>query len=99
MTRQAVHVLVSGIVQGVGYRYWTDRTARELHLTGWVRNLDDGRVEIYAEGTDEQLRELEARLWRGPRATEVSRVDVRAVPTANMDAFEIRRGAHAPADL
>ncbi len=54
----AAHVLVSGIVQGVGYRWWTRRTAAELGLRGWVRNLYDGRVEIWVEGDPERVRTL-----------------------------------------
>jgi acylphosphatase len=99
MAEQAAHILVSGIVQGVGYRYWTERTARELHLSGWVRNLEDGRVEILAEGTPEQLRELEARLWRGPRSAEVSSIEVNAVPARGTSSFEIHRTGATPESL
>ena len=52
------HVFYSGIVQGVGFRYTVCRYAIPLHLTGWVRNLPDGRVELLAEGSREKIEEL-----------------------------------------
>jgi acylphosphatase len=52
------HVLFSGTVQGVGFRYTTQRFANSLTVTGWVKNLSDGRVEMVAEGTREQLENL-----------------------------------------
>jgi acylphosphatase len=63
--------LVSGRVQGVGFRWFVEREALALGLTGWVRNLDDGRVEAYAVGTPEQLDHLAGRLHRGPSLAEV----------------------------
>ena len=56
--RVAAQLLISGIVQGVGYRYWTTRTAARLGLAGWVRNLYDDRVEIFAEGPAPALEAL-----------------------------------------
>lgn len=97
MAHAAAHILVSGIVQGVGYRYWTERTARQLGLHGWVRNLDDGRVEIYVEGEPHRIRALIEQAKTGPRSAEVSDVSIRAVDTpAGAHAFEIRRTASAP---
>ena len=52
------HMIYSGAVQGVGFRFTTQRKAKELHLTGWVRNLSDGRVEILAEGPREKIQDL-----------------------------------------
>jgi len=52
------HIFYSGTVQGVGFRFTTQRLANELNLTGWVRNLSDGRVEILAEGSKEKTQEL-----------------------------------------
>lgn len=66
---------VHGRVQGVGFRWSTTRTARELGLAGTVRNRDDGAVEVHAEGPPEALRELESWLEEGPRAARVRRVD------------------------
>ena len=76
-----------------------ERTARELGLQGWVRNLHDGRVEILAEGPAEALKELEARLWRGPRSAEVSRVEFQPVEVGNATAFEVRRDGDEPARI
>lgn len=66
-----VHVLISGRVQGVGYRYFAERWAGELGLTGWVRNLHDGRVEVVAEGPRSKLDEFLGRLKTGPRLAVV----------------------------
>src|SRR5215475_14322378 len=65
--KQARRYFVSGLVQGVGYRYFTQDAAERLHLTGYVRNLRDGRVEAYAIGTAEQLSRLRNALEKGPR--------------------------------
>jgi acylphosphatase len=65
---------VSGTVQGVGYRYFVQRAAQLLHLAGYVRNLNDGRVEVYAIGSPESLATLRKELERGPRAAYVSSV-------------------------
>jgi acylphosphatase len=73
--RQAKRFLVSGMVQGVGYRYFVIRVAERLGVAGFVKNLSDGRVEVYAIGTSEQLLSLRAELERGPRAASVSAVD------------------------
>lgn len=52
------HIFYSGIVQGVGFRYAVQRFARELDVSGWVRNLSDGRVEILAEGSQENIQAM-----------------------------------------
>jgi len=65
---------VSGIVQGVGFRYFTHDEAQRLHLTGFVRNLRDGRVEVYAIGPKEKLARLRTLLERGPRGAMVQKV-------------------------
>lgn len=70
------HVFVSGRVQGVFYRDHTRRWAISLGLTGWVRNLWDGRVEVLAEGEKERLEDLVARLKQGPPMSEVRDVEV-----------------------
>lgn len=68
--------LVSGRVQGVGYRYFTAREARGLGVTGWVRNLPDGRVEVLAMGETGQLEALLGRLWQGPPLSRVLDVEI-----------------------
>jgi acylphosphatase len=66
---------VSGTVQGVGFRYFVERAARHLKISGYVRNLMDGRVEVYAIGDDGSLAVLRGELERGPRGALVSDVD------------------------
>jgi acylphosphatase len=71
---QARRFWISGSVQGVGYRFFAVRAAQRLGLAGFVRNLGDGRVEIYAIGDARQLEELRQELERGPRAAQVTGV-------------------------
>jgi acylphosphatase len=66
---------VRGRVQGVGFRYFTQEAAVDLGLTGYTRNLDDGRVEVYAVGPEKKLDELAGRLHRGPWAADVRGVE------------------------
>ena len=73
-TKQAKRYFVSGMVQGVGYRYFTQDVAEKLGISGFVRNLRDGRVEVFAMGTVQQHAELRALLERGPRFSSVSEV-------------------------
>ena len=68
--------LVRGRVQGVGYRYFTQREAAALAVTGWVRNMDDGRVEVFGQGSPSALDEFQGRLWLGPQWAEVRGVEV-----------------------
>ena len=69
-----VQFLVSGKVQGVGYRYFVSRSARELHLTGWAKNLADGTVEVVATGVPAAIDQLELDLRRGPINARVDTV-------------------------
>ncbi len=66
-----VRVLIAGRVQGVAYRYFAEKRANELSLTGWVKNLHDGRVEVVAEGERRQLKEFLGMLKEGPRMARV----------------------------
>ena len=75
MGMQAKRFFVSGRVQGVGFRFYAERTASRLGASGYARNLFDGRVEVYAIGSAEQLEALQTALRRGPRMAEVDRVD------------------------
>jgi acylphosphatase len=82
---------VSGQVQGVGYRYFALRVARELGLKGWVRNLSDGRVEAFASGPTHLLEDFEARLRQGPPAGEVRGVEVEdSSHDGRIEGFDIR---------
>ncbi len=73
---KTLHILVSGIVQGVGFRYFAYKTALRLNIKGWVRNLPDGRVEIMAQGNESALREFVKQLRIGPRFATVKSVRV-----------------------
>ena len=77
-------------MQGVGFRYFTQRVAAELGLGGYVRNLDDGRVEVYAVGPEEKLSELAGKLYHGPRWAEVDGVDEQEAEVCAYASFEIR---------
>jgi acylphosphatase len=82
--------LISGRVQGVGYRYFAERSARETGVIGWARNLDDGRVEVHANGTPAQLDDFEARLRMGPRFADVRSVESSEAPVLELSGFHIR---------
>ena len=88
---KAVHAFVSGRVQGVNYRYATWTRANELGLTGWVQNLPDGRVEVWAQGDAGRVDALVEFLWRGPRLAVVQDVDaVAALVDHDIAAFQVR---------
>ena len=69
--RLQIHIIVSGRVQGVFFRYATQAVAEKLGLDGWVRNLYDGRVEVIAEGPQDKLEELLSFVKKGPRGARV----------------------------
>lgn len=74
--KSRAHILVSGIVQGVYFRDYTRSQAGVLGLTGWVRNLPDGRVEAMAEGERGDIEHLIERLWTGPPSSRIDDVQV-----------------------
>jgi acylphosphatase len=77
---KAVHAFVSGRVQGVYFRQMTRQAARRLELWGWVRNLSDGRVEVWAQGEEAALQRFVDWLWEGPPRASVSGVESQDVP-------------------
>ncbi len=81
---------VAGRVQGVSFRAWTQAEARQMRLSGWVRNRSDGTVEGVVSGPDEAVRSFLERLHVGPRAAEVTDVSVRPAEERPEGAFEIR---------
>ena len=90
--REALRLVIDGRVQGVGYRWFARQAGRELGLTGRVRNLPDGRVEILVAGDEEQLSRFIDRLREGPpaaRVTEIEEGSLAAVP--DWDGFDIDR--------
>ena len=87
-----IQATVHGRVQGVGYRYNTQQIAQNLGVTGFVRNLSDGTVEIVAEGSDEQLNTLIDWAHRGPSGARVTQVDVvKGADQSRFDRFTIER--------
>jgi len=93
------HWFVSGQVQGVSFRAFTYESATDLKLTGWVRNLTDGRVEIVAEGSQKAIDQLLEKVKKGPPASRVDAVKEGKVDEKEklVDHFEIRDSAKPPA--
>ena len=91
MEQTAKHILFSGQVQGVGFRYTANRTAARYNLTGFVRNLPDGKVEVNAEGERERLEKLAGYLQAGPPAARVARVKLKwGEPSGQFTDFRVR---------
>jgi len=90
MTKICIHCFISGRVQGVWYRASTQKEAQKLGITGWARNLPDGRVEVMACGEPAQLAKLHAWLKRGPTLAEVSEVTYEELVVQEFDGFETR---------
>ena len=86
-----IQYLVSGMVQGVGFRWFVARHARSLGLAGYARNLPDGRVEVVVSGPDEALPELEQLLRSGPANAQVEKVErtAKLIPVAAGMSFDI----------
>jgi acylphosphatase len=91
--RIAKRITVSGRVQQVGYRDWAVRTAKNLSLTGWVRNRSDGSVEIHAAGDDDAIETLVEACRTGPPLARVDAVDPRADAETGVKGFTKRFGA------
>ena len=87
--RIARKYIVRGTVQGVGFRYFVHRAARELGVQGTVRNLDDGSVEVIATGTAKQLADLAGRLHTGPASSTVRGVTEQEAPLRDYGGFQI----------
>jgi acylphosphatase len=86
-----LYAKVHGFVQGVSFRYYTQRQAQALGLVGWVRNCFDGTVEVVAEGDQEIVRKLLSWLRRGPPSAEVEKVEEQwHEPRGEFRGFEVR---------
>lgn len=86
-----LQAIVHGRVQGVNFRYYTQLRARELGVTGYVRNKWDGTVEVVAEGEQEAVEKLLEFIQVGPRGARVQRVDSQwQDPTGQLKYFEVR---------
>lgn len=90
-TPQARRYFVRGRVQGVGFRAFVERKARELGLRGYTRNTADGRVEVYATGERDQLAALEGPLWKGPLWSRVEGVESEPAQVLKYEDFRIWR--------
>lgn len=77
MSKDRIHLNIKGRVQGVGFRASTRRRARDLGLTGWVKNLADGSVEAVAEGHEDDLKKLVSWAKTGPRRARVDEVNTK----------------------
>jgi acylphosphatase len=87
---QARRFVVRGRVQGVGFRWFVEREAKTLGISGWVRNNADSSVEVLAMGTRDQLAGLRSRLQQGPRAARVDNVEEsEAKPVSGLSNFRI----------
>lgn len=71
------HIIISGTVQGVGYRYFVRSNARKLGLTGWVRNTTNGKVEAIFQGSQDQIEEILGLARTGPMLAEVKDIEVK----------------------
>ncbi len=81
---------ISGSVQGVGFRYFVQGKANALGLSGWARNLDDGRVEVYAIGAEDALNDLAGALHRGPALAQVRGVEQQEASLEALSGFSTR---------
>jgi acylphosphatase len=90
MVKKALHIIVHGRVQGVGFRYFVQNTGDQLGLTGNVCNCADGSVEIVVEGVPKRLEEFTGQVKKGPRLGWVERVEIHEIPpTGNFSSFQI----------
>jgi len=83
------HIYVDGRVQGVGFRFRTMQFAIQLKLTGWVRNLDDGRVEMEVQGEREKIDHL-FEILKGERFIEIHQFEADLIPVKHESGFQVR---------
>ncbi len=76
MEKVRIHAFVSGLVQGVNFRFYTKMLADKLGLKGWIKNLPDGRVEVVAEGSENEINELIKFLKKGPKGAKVLNIEI-----------------------
>ncbi|MDZ7860335.1 MAG: acylphosphatase [Candidatus Krumholzibacteriota bacterium] len=89
--RIRIHIKVKGVVQGVGFRFFTKRLASDLGLEGFVRNLADGSVEAEVEGDRDRTEKFIKELGKGPPASNVAHVETESLPDGgDYRGFEIR---------
>ncbi|MCE5195465.1 MAG: acylphosphatase [Nitrospiraceae bacterium] len=91
MPKARAHLIISGRVQGVFYRSFTEETAYSLSLKGWVRNCSDGNVEVLFEGGKEDIEKAISSCYKGPPSSKVNAIDIRWEDFKNeFDVFTIR---------
>lgn len=91
MESRRILIIVKGLVQGVYFRYFTRETALKIGVSGWVRNLPNGDVEIEAQGTEDKLELLLKQVRRGPKLSHVECTDVTDLPVSeNENGFVIK---------
>ena len=91
MSAEARRFLIKGRVQGVGFRWFVEKHAHAIGVTGWTANRDDGSVEVYALGTAKQLEELSGWLHKGPAMAEVRSVEQQEAAVEKVSGFRISR--------
>jgi acylphosphatase len=85
-------IMVQGIVQGVGFRYFVKKCAQQLNLMGWTRNLPSGEVQTVVEGAREDIEQLYREIQKGPAGAKVEEYSIRwEEATGEFDSFEVRR--------
>ncbi len=88
---QRIHLEISGRVQGVGFRDFTQRAARQLSIVGWVRNIPNGRVELVAEGKEAAIQKLQEQVRKGPLGARVDGIKTLTVDDAEkLKDFDIK---------
>lgn len=91
MVKKRVHVYYSGMVHGVGFRFTAEHIAHQLGVSGWVKNLPDGRVELLSEGEEKALKEFLGKIRNGPLKDYIQDVDISwSEPTGEFKDFDIR---------
>lgn len=85
-----IHGFVSGKVQGVFYRREACTQAKSQNLTGWVKNIDNGRVEVMICGEEAKVLKMQEWLWKGPSAAKIENVQIEKLPGQDFSGFEIR---------
>jgi acylphosphatase len=88
--RRTVRVCIEGRVQGVGFRYWTERVAGDLELSGWVRNRRDGSVEAVFSGPADAVAEMIERCRQGPPSSRVDRIEMHDETDVPSDGFDVK---------
>ncbi|MCB0343092.1 MAG: acylphosphatase [Pseudobdellovibrionaceae bacterium] len=97
MTKNNYHILVTGRVQGVGFRFFTHKQAENLHIVGWVRNLSDGRVEVLATCSESVFSQFKMKIKEGPPRSVVESCEIKKVAGVDTHSdFQILESSNEP---